>query len=491
VLASAVDFLRARSLAFAFTFAAASLLGGCVRAPLAEVRVDASAGGPTVPRDFLGVSLEYDLVPAYLGTDAAPNLVYRQLLANLGAGTMRIGGASEDKSCWLPSGAPPKGCTYPVTPEMTRAIFATAAAVDWTVILGVNLAANDPAAAASYVRDGVLPVAGADHLRAIEIGNEPDIYPREGLRPSSWSEAEHRAEFLAYAGAIAQVPGGAQLPFSGPADASTWLADLAAFPNGVEPTLGARLALLTVHYYATGICGDQPMSNATIENLLSPKTAGVWRAGIANSAQAAASTGQALQIDESNSIACGGGGPPIAAAFSSALWALDFLFSAAQAGARGVNLHSYGHGGYAPVHVDATAGGYAIHVRPIYYAMLLFAREAAGRALVGASVSSGAHVVAFAVAEGDGVKLFVLNEDLAAAGEVVIRSAKTLRTGDLLLLAAPSLDDLDHTQLGGAAIDPATGALSAPAHAPLAPDGDGAFHVQLPVAAAAMVTLSP
>ena len=72
--------------------------------PLARVAIDVDRPGALIPPDFDGLSMEYPAVSAYLGaTTAYPNTVFRRLLSNLGRGSLRIGGDSQDTSCWNPT----------------------------------------------------------------------------------------------------------------------------------------------------------------------------------------------------------------------------------------------------------------------------------------------------------------------------------------------------------------------------------------------------
>src|SRR5215471_4479006 len=81
---------------------------------LATASVDVTSLGRVIPTDFDGFSIEVDdSANKYLGVASSPNLVFHQLLKNLGKATIRIGGSSEDYSCWNPSQAPqPAGCKF-------------------------------------------------------------------------------------------------------------------------------------------------------------------------------------------------------------------------------------------------------------------------------------------------------------------------------------------------------------------------------------------
>src|SRR5437868_12124689 len=117
-------------------------------APLARVAIDVDRPGALIPPDFDGLSMEYPAVGAYLGTTTAyPNTVFRCLLSNLGRGSLRIGGDSQDTSCWNPTGRRSRrGCLFNVGPSLPRVIFSTVAATHWRALVGLNLALNGPSA---------------------------------------------------------------------------------------------------------------------------------------------------------------------------------------------------------------------------------------------------------------------------------------------------------------------------------------------------------
>jgi hypothetical protein len=477
------------------------------------VAVDEAPRGPEIPLDFLGVSLEYGKNGALdsLGHPGSPNHSYLQLLRNLGKGVIRIGGNSQDVACWSPSGMRPTepGCRLPVSPETLQAIFAASAQIGWPVILGLNLARNDPAAVAELVSKGVLPSIGDGRLLALELGNEPDLFARHMVfssagsvpvtaRPTTYDLPQSEAEFLAHAGALWAIPTSrpAQpLPLAGPAFCCRWMDRLGAWLQDVSAKAPNRLALATTHHYPLNVCASNRPNNATygsIPNLLAADTAARWKRAFAAQVSQAAPIGSVLRLAEGNSVACGGAAG-VSDTFASAVWALDWLFSLAQAGFSGVNLHGGGKGPYSPVAVSAEpapTGGwtYADAPRPLYYALLLFAREAEGHRLASATVNSESNVVAWAVTEGRTTRVFVLNKDLRAGGEVLVSTGRPSAHASYQLLQAPSLDSTGRISFQGAALDPVTGKLTPPVPTPIAPDAAGRFRLPLPNASVAVLT---
>jgi hypothetical protein len=467
-------------------------------APLARVAIDVDRPGALIPPDFDGLSIEYPAIGAYLGaTTAYPNTVFRRLLSNLGRGSLRIGGDSQDTSCWLPTGRRSRrGCLFNVGPSLPRVIFSTIAATHWRALVGLNLARNDPSDALTYVKDGILPVATPGSLLGLEIGNEPDLYGHHGLRPSSYAFAPYVHEFSGYVSALKGDARTAALPLVGPAFITReWERLLGSFIIG---TGARRLGFTTLHYYPFDRCSATSAAQATISNLLAESTMATMARQFAGYTAIARSHHQTLQMDEINSVACHGKAG-VSDSFAAALWGLDALFTLAHAGLVRVNVHIYdlgrSPGYYNPIVSAATrsprgAWTYTTRVRPLYYAMLLF-RNAVGRRFLPATISgTRANVKAYAVGEGATVQVFLLNKDLRASGPVLIAPSRALGVATVTVLRAPSPSATIGTTLGGQAIKPLTGLLPRPHACTIVPDATaGTYTVNLPNASAVMVTM--
>ena len=123
------------------------------------------------------------------------------MVAQVGPGLLRFGGNSVDKlTGWL------RGPRTPSTPSSVIAAsdvdraFAFARAVGWRVLFSLNLGQGDPATDADEA-DYVYRSA-SDVLSGFEIGNEPDLYHSNGLRPSTYTVNDYMAEWRTYANAI-------------------------------------------------------------------------------------------------------------------------------------------------------------------------------------------------------------------------------------------------------------------------------------------------
>src|SRR5215470_18315900 len=186
--------------------------GVCNAQNLATVSVNVSSLGKVIPTDFDGFSIEVDdSANKYLGVASSPNLVFYQLLNNLGKATIRIGGSSEDYSCWNPSQAPqPAGCTFTITQDGLNGFMKASADTGWGLIVGVNLAENSGTWALQY---GIAAANAAaafpgSKLLGFEFGNEPDFYSSETffghthIRPSGYSWANLVSDWSPYVSAF-------------------------------------------------------------------------------------------------------------------------------------------------------------------------------------------------------------------------------------------------------------------------------------------------
>ncbi|MGH9354455.1 MAG: hypothetical protein ACRD2G_20180, partial [Terriglobia bacterium] len=367
----------------------------------------------------------------------------------------------------------------------------------WRLILGVNLKQNSPSWALKEITDGFAREIKPQQIFGLEIGNEPDLFARSGLRPKTYSPEDHVKDFLAYFHAFAENPAARKYPVVGPATCCAWrnARDLGTFIDGV----GAKnLKLVTVHNYSRTTCGGKTVS---IAQLLDPALMNHFNQQAQPLVAAAQSRGVPIAMAETNSASCGGM-PGVSNAFAATVWGLDYMFSLAQDGFQSVNFHmSYRPGGgssYNPIDTYGAQSGsgawrYRNVAEPLYYAMYLFAQNASGKHIVPASISTGANVRAYAVSACArcAVKVFVINEDLSAAGEVRVRVSAPMGKASLLLLQAPSLSSTaPEVGYGGVQFD-SDGHLPAPHSTAVQRGAHGDYDFHLPNSSAAVLTIDP
>jgi hypothetical protein len=483
---------------------------------LATISVQTNVLGKEIPRDFVGLSLEVSesgqglaalqrnqlggtSIPAEqpqyaLGHPGAPNDSFFQFMRNLGPGVLRLGGNSQDNSCWDPRQAPHPGWCQATLNAGDLKLFSTAAgSTGWRLILGINLKQNSAAWALREITQGVAREIEPKQLLGLEIGNEPDLFSRDA-RPAGYSPQGHVHDFLNYVNTFHKNPVARKYSLVGPATCCGWrnARDLGIFINGVGPK---NLKLVTVHNYSETTCGGKIV---TIAQLLAPAPMARFNREAVTWVAAAHQRGLPIALAETNSASCGGM-PGVSNAFAATLWALDYMHSVARDGFRYINFHmSYRPGGSSYDAVDTYGQqdtSHAWHYRnvaePLYYAMYLFARNASGEHLLPAKVTSDANLRAFAVSSCAGctVKVFVINKDLKAAGSVQVRASGRTALASLLLVRAPSLGSrASQVSYGGARFD-SRGHLPKPNSMEVRPGSRGDYTFNIPNASAAMLTI--
>ena len=505
------------ALTLGFTRPAPGQAAGQAAPPLATVSVANDQLYGTIPRDFVGFSLEVSTagqgIGAFQGDSAAaraaeqpiyalghpgyPNQGYFRFMRNLGPGFLRLGGNSQDNSCWDRAHAPhPDACQAELTADDLRLFSAAAGASGWRLIVGLNLKQNDPAWALGEVR-GVAREIPAERVFALEPGNEPDLFTRTPYRPAGYAALDQAREFRNYLGAFAADSVARRYPVVGPATCCGWrnAADLALFADSVGPR---RLKWLTVHNYSATTCGGQTVS---IARLLSRELMDGLQSDVARLAGVAHDREVPIAMAETNSASCGGM-PGVSNAMASALWGVDYAFTLASAGFVNVDYHiSYRPGGgssYNPVDTYGTQDRsgrwtYRNVAEPLYYGLYLFAQHAAGKRFMSIGVETNANLRAYAVSDcaGCAVSVFVLNEDSSASGPVRVHLTSRMGNASLLLLAAPSLGSgASEVRIGGIQFA-SDGSFGRPATTPVRPGRAGDYEFTVPNAAIAVLTVLP
>jgi hypothetical protein len=417
----------------------------------ATIIVHTDKPGFAIPADFTGLSTEKKLMAR--DCFSADNKDLIALCRTLGPGVFRIGANNVDSTFFKREGAPPlesmqenRYVTDPRTigPKSVDSFFDFARAAGWKTIYGVNLGANDPAMAADEA-DYAWKV-GAKEIIAIEIGNEPNLYPkgpkREGIRPGSWRYPQYKAEFTAAYDAIKAKD--AKIPITGPAltKSTNWMPlFMADFKD--------RIALATSHVYHLSAPETDPKAQrfTSVEKLLGEKYPDDWIIKLKD----ATSVGVPYRVGECNT-ASGGGKRGVSNAFVSALWAVDFMFDVAQAGGQGVNFHgSFTANNYSPIVFDKKSSRYV--PAPMYYGMLFFSRAAQGR-LVATETKSDANLIAHSVLGADGkLRVTLVNKDLAKPIAASIAVGGKYAKGEVLRLTAPTIDATSDVTFAGAAVN--------------------------------------
>jgi hypothetical protein len=450
----------------------------CARAAPGQVtvRVDVSKSLGRIPTDFMGLGYEISSV-AVPGLLSAKNNDYVQLLLGLGIegqGIIRVGGNTSDFSRYDAHGTPVSAPKATVVSEANlRDLRGFLDAIKWKLIWGLNLGDDRLDNAVEEAR-AVANIMG-DKLLALEIGNEPDLFPRSGHRGADYGYPAWLADFRRYKAAIRAVLPHA--PFAGPdlAGATDWMEQFARDEHDI--------ALLTAHHYITG----QANPAATIETLLANNTK--YDPVLARFQAAAQAAGKPWRMCETASFS-GGGKEGVSDTFAAALWALDYLFVLAEHGCAGVNMETgVNHLGwishYTPIS-DDLKGHYG--KAPEYYGLYAFAFMAAGELVAVDCQAGGVNLTAHAVYGNRGprgsdprkeVRVALINKDLHQDAEVSVTTGRKVTYARPMLLNAPSA-----TATSGINLNWAPNAREG-----IKPETDGTVRVHVAAASAALVWL--
>jgi hypothetical protein len=393
-----------------------------------SVTIQPSSSPATLRSTFNGFSYEKSNLTGPLLSPDNNSLI--ALYKLLGPGVVRSGGNSADQINWNPRGA---GMTpHEISPPDIQRIAAFLRKVDWKIIYAVNLGRNTPASAAqeaAYVASTM-----GDRLLGIEIGNEPDLYSKNGLRSPSYGPAQFESEWQTYASAIkAQAP---SVVLVGAASAGM------PFTMAFVPALGKEVGLVTQHFYI----GSGHEANARqkllnnpdhyLENSMLPELYSLTKA-----------VPVPYRMGECNAF-----GEPNTPAneFAAALWGIDFEFKVAQFHSAGINFHGGGSPEFTPI---ANKGSMIMAVNPIFYGMKLVSMAANGTLLKTDVSDKQDQFSAFAVAGNDGSTYVVLDnrdpDDTIAAS---IEFMKPVSSATSMLLTAPSVTSKEGVTLGGSPI---------------------------------------
>jgi hypothetical protein len=451
--------------------------------------------GPVIPPNFMGLAFDPYTLQVTIPQNQVPSTALVNLLKALGTGVLRINAGDychpqHGESWWTPGTRDTRsdGCTVLIGADFDR-LFQICAAANWTVIFGVNFAAALPdtfAAEAAFIH-----ARGGSLLTAIEIGNEPDLYALSRVRASSYDFAAYAVEVNAFLAAMAQrAPG---VPIAAPATAN--VNDTAWFRQAIAQN-PSRFALATQHMYATANDASIPVGSfiyTSIPHLLSDTLRTVMLTWLKTFVADSRPFSVPTRLTETN--VTDGVVPGVNDVFASALWGLDHLFLAAEAGLAGVHIFA---GSYFTQNINSyspftMASDGTVAARPLLYGMLAFQDAARGQVLTLTTTNTrrwnfSAHG---AVTAGDGTMRFALvNDDTAAVPvRIVVPNATTVTVRRLVAgtSAAPLSDSTDVTYAGAkvttlGTFTPVTSEVITPTA--------GTFVVNVPPTSAAIVVVT-
>jgi hypothetical protein len=466
---------------------------GVTSALPAEVTLAGRARTIRVPDSFLGLSTEYWAVPIWEQRSPVLSRVLSLLrVSGDGPLVLRIGGDSADEALWESAVGEFPAWAVELTPSwlsQTRALVQQSGA---RLILDLNLVTASPAISAQWARaaEAALPRGS---IGGFEIGNEPDLYNRgywmrvvfatiaaADLLPQSLSASDYRADFDAYARAVAAVAPGT--PLLAPAVAYPsldirWISTLLARPH-------SGLRTVSAHLYPYSACAS-PGSRGypTIGRLLSEAATAGAAGRVAPAVRLAHGAGLPLRLTEVNSVTCGGRAG-VSNTFATALWAPDALFELLRTGVDAVNIHV--RPGTSNAAFSLTRNG--LVANPLLYGLILFARTLGpGGQLVPVHVHASPllHLKAWAVRVRSGPFHILLINKGSRPAAVALRLPRT-RPATVDRLLAPSPAARSGVTLAGRRLSAAGDWVGSPTTERIVPNASG-YLITVPRFSAALV----
>jgi hypothetical protein len=390
----------------------------------------------------------------------------------------------------VPHTKTPPGIRYTLTPQWMQVTKAFVNDTHARLIVGVNLEA-DSRRLASVEAHALVSGLGASSIRAIEIGNEPELYGSFGWyrtpsghevpgRPRGYDQTNFESDFSSFAKSMPRVP------LAGPSTGSpTWLATLGQF-LAIEP----KVSVATVHAYPLKHC--VATNHVTIGQVLADSSSDGLAARVAPLAAAAHRHHVPLRLDEINSVSCGGE-RGVSDTYATALWSLDTMFALARAGVDGVNIHTPPHSTNQMFTVSQVNGTWEVYVHPNYYGLLMFAQATPpGSRLLRISGSGGAGLSTWGTIGADRTtRVVVINKRTASSRVVEIRVPAGAGGATLELMRAPAITSKTGITIGGQGFgaQTTTGELAGTSQATTRKPSTGHYTFTLPAASAALLTI--
>jgi hypothetical protein len=412
----------------------------------AQVYVNLSATGYTIPSKFVGLSAEVgDLIFGFYQGPCTGAVGSWAGVANLlgRSGSFRLGGNSSDGL---------------VAPALTSGIatnlatFMTCLGASWSLIYGLPLQINNPTTANTQA--GLIATAmGGGANVVFQFGNESiGNYVTKAQYETNWN-----SYYTTINGSIA----GLLVAAADTEDFGDTQSVIAALTPGIS-----GMSYVTLHWY--GGYNGNPYTVSSASQLISTVPINYWQnANTGNSNlpyigydlnnRWAQNNSVKLRLSESNSInSLGITG--YSNTLMSATWYLNQAITFANMGWDGINTHNaYGHGTgngngiYNPI--VSKDGGKTYQAAPEFYGLYLFSMIE-NQQTVAVSRGGNANINAIATVGGNGnANILIVNNDPSNNSVVTPGQSSAWTTATVLLLSGTSCADAAPT-LGGSIIGP-------------------------------------
>ena len=413
---------------------------------IATATVNASSPGLAIPASFGGITL-FNIQDAndLMGTAAAPNPIYRQLIKNLMfPGQQFIITTEDDQGETAAPTATQVGVLGQFYIDLKNSGFTIG------IYPGIPMCPNSATLATSYATAWINYMPSGSMLGMV-AGNEPD-------GPCQITYATYLSRFQTYSANIRALTGGAEVKFMGPQFGGQLPWQFTG-PD-LNPFIDSEASVLAVvgqHWYP--LIGDAPcrVTNASIPALLSTSAATSASSIISSYVQNAHSKGLTFRISEMNSADCSGV-PGVSDTFASALWVMDGLFHLANVGVDGVNIFTDEGDAFDLFGFTTTSAPYHISfVGPEYYGTLVFQQATQnGAKLLPVTLTTSSNISVWATVDATStVRVLVINKDQSATGNVNI-TLSGFGNGTLSMLVAPSVSSKTGVTWAGQTFDGST-----------------------------------
>ncbi|KAH9834480.1 glycoside hydrolase family 79 protein [Rhodofomes roseus] len=319
---------------------------------------------------FLGFSIEMSVVDQVLGLNGSrlqvPFLNLMTLVAERsGSVHIRVGGNTQEDAALVQSlpqnkimekqavnaNDPTQTPSLLYTPELLYLLSNISSLIDvkWYLGLPLNDTSNLRLAIAEY---GESILGG--NLLGLQVGNEPDLYARHGLRQSTYGPNDYFGEFAQVVQAMqadsnVKVNNNLIAPSVATGD---WTPE-DVWNTGFIDTYEASLSALAVEHYPDDNCaaiygsafGQLRDPQTVFPDYLNHTSALSIIAPYVNSTHVASAAGKPFIMFETNSASCGGF-PGVSDSFGATLWLADYAMSMAAAGFSSALVHVGGQDVY-------------------------------------------------------------------------------------------------------------------------------------------------